>query len=85
MRTVLATIVVGVDGSTTVGGSSAGLSTYGDRQRFQRLRKRADLIVIGGNTARTEPYAQTPCRLLVLSHQPLPEKIADNPHAEFAS
>jgi riboflavin biosynthesis pyrimidine reductase len=59
---------VGNDGSTTSNNSSIGLSTDEDRLRFQQLRSRSDLILIGGNTARREPYKRTPVPLYILTH-----------------
>ena len=62
-----ASLVVGADGSTTKGGSSGGVSSAADRSVFLKRRRQFDLILIGGNTARTEPYATTPIPLVVLS------------------
>ena len=70
MREIIATanLIVGIDGSTTSNNSSIGLSTDEDRLRFQQLRSRSDLILIGGNTARREPYKRTPIPLYILTH-----------------
>ena len=70
MREIIATanLIVGNDGSTTSNNSSIGLSTDEDRLRFQQLRSRSDLILIGGNTARREPYKRTPIPLYILTH-----------------
>jgi riboflavin biosynthesis pyrimidine reductase len=65
---VSANLIVGVDGSTTVNGSSIGLSNDEDRRRFHQLREKSDLIVIGGNTARREPYKRTPVPLYILTN-----------------
>ena len=65
---VSANLIVGVDGSTTANGSSIGLSNDEDRQRFHQLRGDSDLILIGGNTARREPYKRTPIPLYILTH-----------------
>ncbi len=65
---VSANLIVGVDGSTTANGSSIGLSNDEDRQRFHELRGESDLILIGGNTARREPYKRTPIPLYILTH-----------------
>jgi riboflavin biosynthesis pyrimidine reductase len=70
-----ASLVVGSDGSTIKGGSSRGVSTPADRSIFLQRRALADVIIIGGNTARTEPYAHTPAPLVVISRgleNPLP-------------
>ena len=70
MRSVITTanLIVGKDGSTTLAGSSIGLSTDADRKRFHELRSKNDLILIGGNTARREPYKRTPIPLYILTH-----------------
>ena len=70
MRSVItsANLIVGADGSTTLAGSSIGLSTEEDRRRFHELRSKNDLILIGGNTARREPYKRTPIPLYILTH-----------------
>ncbi len=65
---VSANLIVGIDGSTTASGSSIGLSNDEDRQRFHQLRGESDLILIGGNTARREPYKRTPIPLYILTH-----------------
>ena len=70
MRSVItsANLIVGADGSTTLANSSMGLSTDEDRRRFHELRSKNDLILIGGNTARREPYKRTPVPLYILTH-----------------
>ena len=70
MRSVItsANLIVGADGSTTLANSSRGLSTDEDRRRFHELRSKNDLILIGGNTARREPYKRTPIPLYILTH-----------------
>lgn len=65
---VSANLIVGIDGSTTANGSSIGLSNDEDRQRFHQIRGKSDLILIGGNTARREPYKRTPIPLYILTH-----------------
>lgn len=70
MRALITTanLIVGKSGATTSAGSSIGLSTAEDRVRFNSLRQKSDLIVIGGNTARREPYKRTPIPLYILTH-----------------
>ena len=82
MRSVIATanLIVGKDGSTTVAGSSTPLSTDEDRRRFHQLRTDSDLILIGGNTARREPYKRTPIPLYILTHT----KVRLAPKNQFA-
>ena len=79
-----ASLVVGADGSTTVNGTSQGVSSLADRSVFLTRRKEFDVIIIGGNTARTEPYERTPVPLVVLTRSgvnPVPE----NPKAHIWS
>ena len=64
---VIATLVVGADGSTSRDGNSAGVSSDIDRSQFLQRRRSADCIIIGGNTARTEPYHRTPVPIVVIS------------------
>ena len=77
---VIATLVVGADGSTTKGGSSQGVTSGADRAHFLEHRRLADCIFIGGNTARTEPYARTPVPVVVISRN-LIKSLASNPLA----
>ena len=64
---VTATLVVGRDGSTTKGGRSSGVTSAIDRETFLARHRNADCIIIGGNTARNEPYQRTPVPVVVLS------------------
>jgi len=65
--TVTVTLVAGSDGSTSKGGNSAGVSSAADKTAFLARRRAADCILIGGNTARTEPYQRTPVPVIVIS------------------
>lgn len=76
----VATLVMGKDGSTAKDGSSAGVSTNTDRERFLKRRREFDCIIIGGNTARSERYAITPCPLVVISKHPS-NVLITNPNA----
>jgi riboflavin biosynthesis pyrimidine reductase len=72
---IIVTLVAGSDGSTSKNGNSAGVSTAVDRREFLARRRSADCIIIGGNTARTEPYQRTPVPVIVVSRSlvnPLP-------------
>jgi riboflavin biosynthesis pyrimidine reductase len=60
-------LVIGADGSLTRNGSSREISSTTDRQRFLALRRECDVIMIGGSTARSEPYERTPVPLIILS------------------
>ena len=64
---IVATLVVGSDGSTSKESRSAGVSSTADRQVFLQRRREVDCIIIGGNTARHEPYNRTPVPLVVIS------------------
>jgi riboflavin biosynthesis pyrimidine reductase len=64
---VVASLVVGSDGSTSKESKSAGVSSAADRRAFLARRRVVDCIIIGGNTARYEPYNRTPVPLVVLS------------------
>ena len=70
---IIATIVVGSDGSTTRNGSSTEITSPTDRATFLARRRQVDAIIIGGNTARNEPYSKTPVPLIVVSHQKHPD------------
>ena len=71
---------MGQDGSTSKDGSSAGVSTNTDRERFLKRRREFDCIIIGGNTARNERYSFTPCPLVVISRNPS-NVLISNPNA----
>jgi riboflavin biosynthesis pyrimidine reductase len=64
---VVATLVVGRDGSTSKESRSAGVSSPEDRKTFLQRRREVDVIIVGGNTARHEPYNRTPVPLVVIS------------------
>ncbi len=68
---VIANLIVGADGSTIKNGSSMGLSTPADRKLFHQLRSQSTAIVIGGNTARREPYKKTAIPLYIITHSKL--------------
>jgi len=74
---VTVTLVVGRDGSTSKEGTSAGVSNKADRTAFLTRRRSADCIIIGGLTARLEPYHQTPVPVVVISRS-LINPLADN-------
>ena len=80
---IAANLVIGVDGSTSFNGKSAKLSSDEDRRRFHEIRKGADVIIIGGNTARVEPYADTPIPLVVISRSKSIHEISNNSKAEI--
>jgi riboflavin biosynthesis pyrimidine reductase len=51
-----ANMVASADGAATLGGRSGGLSGGADQQVFAMLRARADVILVGAETARVEGY-----------------------------
>lgn len=65
---LIANLVVAANGATSKNGSSVGLSSPADRQRFHDLRRQSDAILIGGSTARREPYKKTPIPLFIITH-----------------
>ncbi|MFM9151423.1 MAG: dihydrofolate reductase family protein [Candidatus Planktophila sp.] len=77
---IIATLVVGKDGSTSKNGSSRGVTSTLDRARFLERRRHVDAILIGGNTARTEPYRKTPVPVVVISTS-MVNVLADNRQA----
>ena len=64
---IIANLILGRDGGTSIRGRSAPLSSSSDRKRFHELRAMSDAIVIGGETARCEPYGKTPVPLIVVT------------------
>ena len=79
---VVATLVVGRDGSTTKGGRSSGVTSAIDRETFLARRRSVDCIIIGGNTARNEPYQRTPVPVVVLSRS-MVNSLAHNRRAHW--
>ena len=74
---VFASLVVGADGSTAKGGSSRGITSGVDRTAFLARRRSADFLLIGGETARVEPYHRTPVPV-VISSRSMINSLADN-------
>jgi riboflavin biosynthesis pyrimidine reductase len=74
---VFASLVVGTNGSTAKGGSSRGITSGGDRTAFLARRRSADFLLIGGETARVEPYHRTPVPV-VISSRSMINSLADN-------
>jgi len=79
---VFASLVVGADGSTSKGGNSRGIASGIDRTTFLARRRSADFLLIGGATARTEPYHRTPVPV-VISSRSLISALADNRSAHW--
>jgi riboflavin biosynthesis pyrimidine reductase len=74
---VFASLVVGADGSTAKGGNSRGITSGVDRTAFLDRRRGADFLLIGGETARVEPYHRTPVPV-VISSRSMINSLADN-------
>ena len=74
---IFASLVVGADGSTTKGGNSRGITSGVDRTAFLTRRRSADFLLIGGETARVEPYHRTPVPV-VISSRSMINSLADN-------
>jgi riboflavin biosynthesis pyrimidine reductase len=64
---VIATLNIGANGSTSMAGSSVGLSTPEDRQRFLALHRRAGAYVLGRNSATSELYTTAKVPIFILS------------------
>jgi riboflavin biosynthesis pyrimidine reductase len=77
---VFATLVIGLDGSTTKNGSSREITSGADRSEFLARRRSADFILIGGKTARREPYHRTPVPVVVASRS-MVNALSDNRNA----
>ena len=74
---VFASLVVGADGSTTKDGNSRGIASGVDRTAFLARRRSVDFLLIGGETARVEPYHRTPVPV-VISSRSMINSLADN-------
>lgn len=79
---VVAFIVLGSDGSSSLDGTSTALSTPADRRVFLKSRRAFDCILIGGKTARSDSYLRTPVPLVIVSHS-RPSVLDQNPHAHW--
>lgn len=53
---VRAVMVSSLDGAVEAGGRSAGVTTPADRRVFLRLRRSADVVLVGAGTVRAEDY-----------------------------
>jgi len=70
--TVVANLIVGRNGATSLSGRSRGLSFPEDRNRFHEVRKSAHAILIGGSTFSAEPYQNTELPLFVATRSQIP-------------
>ena len=71
--TVIASLVVGSNGATSLDGRSSGLSTAADRTRFLERHRSAAAFIIGKKSATIESYAasQVPIFIFTRSTQQL--------------
>jgi riboflavin biosynthesis pyrimidine reductase len=70
---VIATLNVGANGATSLAGSSTGISTVIDRERFLKLHRRASVHIAGPNSASSEIYSSTKIPLVILTRSALSE------------
>jgi riboflavin biosynthesis pyrimidine reductase len=78
----IATLVVGRDGSTTKDATSRNISSSADRASFLNRRRQVDVIIIGGNTARSEAYSRTPVPLIICSRSSI-NPVVENEKSEL--
>lgn len=71
--TVIASLVVGSNGATSLNGRSSGLSTAADRARFLQRHRSASAFIIGKKSATIESYSasQVPIFIFTRSTQQL--------------
>lgn len=68
---VIASLVIGSNGATSLHGSSRGLRTSEDRTRFRALRGAPEIsaILVGGATVAVEPYHSAPQPIICFSRE----------------
>jgi riboflavin biosynthesis pyrimidine reductase len=64
---LIASLVVGRNGATSLGGKSAPLSTPSDRERFLERHRSAAAIIIGKRSALIENYSATNVPIFIFS------------------
>ena len=67
---VLANMVIGSNGATSLQKDSAPLSPPADRERFHAIRRFATSLVLGGSTYRCEHYSKAPLPVFVATRNP---------------
>ena len=67
---VLANMVIGSNGATSLQKDSAPLSPPADRERFHAIRRFATSLVVGGNTYTCEHYSKAPLPVFVATRNP---------------
>jgi riboflavin biosynthesis pyrimidine reductase len=68
---LIATLVVGANGATTLGGNSSRLSTTPDRTRFLTLHRSAAAIITGKRSALFEDYSLTKVPIFIFTRSDL--------------
>lgn len=69
---VIATLVIGSNGATALGGTSTALSTPADRQRFLALHRAAGAYITGRNSYSAESYSNSSAPVLIFSRTTKP-------------
>jgi RibD C-terminal domain len=64
---VIATLVIGANGAASREGSSIGISTPADRERFLALHRRAKVHITGPKSVASELYSSTKIPLVILT------------------
>jgi riboflavin biosynthesis pyrimidine reductase len=64
---LIATLAVGANNATTLGGNSRDISTPADRARFLALHRLAGAIITGKESAAVEDYSKTEVPIFVFS------------------
>jgi riboflavin biosynthesis pyrimidine reductase len=67
---LIASLAVGANGATTLRGSSRGISTPADRNRFLALHRSAGAIITGKESAAVEDYAKTRVPIFIFTRSP---------------
>ena len=67
--TVIASLVLGSNGAASLHGSSRGLSTPADRQRFLERHRSAAAFIVGKKSAVIESYAKSSVPIFVLTRK----------------
>lgn len=82
---VLANMVIGSNGATSLHEDSAPLSPPADRTRFHQIRSLASGIVVGGRTYQREHYEKVPLPVFVATRDPdlLSRDDGPNTHSLF--
>lgn len=82
-----ASMVVGANGATSLGGSSALLRNAIDRERFLTLRQSSEFgaILVGRRTTLVEPYGRAPHPLVIFSRSSLVGNASANSIRDFVA